>query len=474
MALTDFAIIRRSMWSRRLATIVSALSVSVAVALLCVLLSMRDAGQRAFQRGTGNMHILVSAEQSPLAGVLNAVYYAGPPQRKITVGDLRSAGLVGASLGAAPADGRVAWTIPVQLGDSFRGFKTLATIPDFFSKFEPAAGTPWIFAQGSAFKDTWEIVLGAESARVTGLRLGEVIFVTHGWSDAGHAVVAGDTPATTPVAENAAAPKPGVSNMEEAPDIHREHPFKVVGILGPTGLAHDRAIFLPIEASWILHAEDNREAEEAAKTPASGAPKAGEAEEHHEHIEVKDLRPAEQVLSAAYVRCKSNTIIGAVFSGLRARSDMTAALPANQVRDLLGIVSSIDRILLAMAAVVLIGSGATVLLAMYGSMEQRRRQVAVLRVLGASRLRILGLVLTESAVIAAAGAAAGVVIAQGGMWLASTAFAQATNIIIPASIDFGWGLIVAVGAVLVGALAGTIPALRAYGLSVVEGLRPVG
>ena len=84
MALTDFTIIRRSMSSRLFSTITTVLTVAVAVGLMLVLLSMRHSGRKAFERGSGNMHLLVSADSNALTAILNGVFYANPPQRPIT------------------------------------------------------------------------------------------------------------------------------------------------------------------------------------------------------------------------------------------------------------------------------------------------------------------------------------------------------------------------------------------------------
>ena len=83
MALTDFAIIRRSMLGRTFSTVTTVLTVAVAVALMLTLLSLRDSGRQAFERGTGNMDFLISRDPSALVSVLNGVYYANPPQQVI-------------------------------------------------------------------------------------------------------------------------------------------------------------------------------------------------------------------------------------------------------------------------------------------------------------------------------------------------------------------------------------------------------
>lgn len=461
--MTDLTIIKKSLLARPLSTGISVLSVAVAAALMMVLLSLRDAGLAAFSRGTGNMHILISAEPSPLGSVLSNVFYASPPQKKLLLSDLEKLGLLPA-LGRPerPRDPRVEFAVPVQSGDSFRAFRTMATTPEFFSKFQPAEGSPWTFASGQAFAGTWEVVLGAQVAAVTRLRVGDEIYITHGWSQRSHTPVPGDTPATKKEDDHDHAHGDHDHDHDamgaSGEHIHNEHPFKVVGILNASGSPHDRAVFLPLQASWVLHAAETRLKESPDLPPARE----------------ENLRPQEMMINGVYIRCRSAAVIGEVFSELRATPGLTAALPKSQVDALFEIVGSIDKIILAIAMAVLVSSGVSVMLALYNSMEQRRRQIAVLRVLGASRWKITSLVLTESAVIAFIGAALGAAVALIGMQVAAGALLARTGVVISPSIEPAWVLLVSFGAVMLGTLAGVVPAVSAYRTSVVRSLRPLG
>src|SRR5688572_26831359 len=106
MAMTDLTIVRRSLAARLFSTATTALTVAVAVSLMLVLLSMRDTGRRAFERGSGNMHLLVSADVSPLVSVLNGVFYANAPSRPLTWTQHQR----------IAADPRLEYAIPVQQG----------------------------------------------------------------------------------------------------------------------------------------------------------------------------------------------------------------------------------------------------------------------------------------------------------------------------------------------------------------------
>ncbi len=468
MALSTLTIVRRSLRARLFSTVTTALSVGVAVALMLVLLSMRDSGQRAFKRGSGNMHLLVSADLSPLVSVLNGVFYARAPARALNWTQyLRIA-----------QDPRLAYAIPVQQGDSYRGYPVLGTLPEFFEKFspdplfEPGRGGAWPFEQGRVFSKPFEVVAGYRVWSKEGVRIGDRLNLTHGVGGAGA-------------------------------HEHADHAFTVVGLLGPTGSPHDRALFVHLEGAWIIHAEEKRERDaEAAGQPTPDAKEEhtedaaheeggeehahegehAEGEEHHGHIHVdpEDLTPDEKLITGIYCRGVTregsavSAVIPTIASELRRDPRLTVAEPAAEVASLFRIVSNVDQILVAMAAVVMVSSGVAIMLALYNSMEQRRRQIAVLRVLGASAFRIGVIVLLEAIAIGLIGAALGVAVAYMGTQLVAGVMKSRLGLLIDPNVAPLILAYVVVGAVLLAALAGTIPAVMAYRTSVAKNLRPLG
>jgi putative ABC transport system permease protein len=160
------------------------------------------------------------------------------------------------------------------------------------------------------------------------------------------------------------------------------------------------------------------------------------------------------------------------FDALRRDTSIVVAQPAQQIERLFEIVGNVDGLFLGMAAVVLVSSAVGVMLALYNSMAARSRQIAVLRVLGASRGRVFGLVLTESLLISMAGAAAGVVLAYLGGMAASAWLKASIGLVIDPALDLRGTVIVAGGTVALGAVAGILPAWRAYQVPVADSLRP--
>ncbi len=426
MAMTDLKIIGRSLRSRQFATVLTCATVGIAVALILVLLVTRDAARSAFERGTGNMHVLVSRDSSRMGSVLNSVFYAGIPQSVVTHAEWT----------AVSAHPLVDWALLTVQGDNYRGWPTMGVEARFFRVFRPDGVTPFELREGEFIREgtegVWDAVIGSRAAAGAGLRVGDTFVITHG-SDADRGVV------------------------------HENFTFTVRGVLRPTGTAHDRAIFVTPESKWIVHAEDLRRAEARRAGRSDFAPPA-----------VGNLAPGEMPVTALYVRAKRDATIGQLVGLLRTQFGLTAAFPGNEVTALFRIVGSVDQVLLGLAILVALTSGVSIAVAMYASMEQRRRQVAVLRVLGCSRGRIFGLVMTESALIGLIGALAGSGAGVAGAWGVARVVESRLTVALVPSVDPLYVMMGISGAVLLAAVAGLIPAVLAYRTPVVHNLRPLG
>ncbi len=430
--MSDLSIVLRSLRTRLFSTATVVVLVALSAGLLLAILSLRSAGERAFERGTGNAHLLVSRDGSPLVSVLNGLFYANAPRAPIDA----------AKLAELRAGFPWAMFVPTAIGDNYRSFPVVATVPEFFRVFEPVAGEPWVFAEGRPFERNFEVVVGSSVARESGLRLGARIVLTHG----SHLSREG-----------------GGDHAHMEPHVHEEYAYEVVGILKPTGSPHDRALFSNLESTWILHAHDRFE-----------------REGRHKLVTAEDLEEQDRVVTGVLLRLPSRDPMSAPpalvsqYERLRRDGSITVAMPSNEVRRLFDIVSSLDVLFVAMAAATLVTAAAAILLSMINSMAERRRQVAILRVLGASRARIFWLVLTESTVIGLAGAVCGVVLCVILLFAATQWMLAAHGIVIAPTLDPRAAIIVAMCTTALAGLAGLVPSFLAYRTSVSRGLRPLG
>ncbi|MCA9299274.1 MAG: ABC transporter permease, partial [Phycisphaerales bacterium] len=360
--------VRRSLLARPVLTLTSILTVALSVGLALTLFEARDAGEQAMLRGGGNTHLVVSRDGSPLAAVLNNVYFSETPRRPLRWAEFRTIAE------RYPLE----YAIPTLLGDSYRGQPVVATTREMFEVFTPSPGpdSSWTFAAGRPFDDHWEIVVGAEAARRTGLGLGDHVHLSHGYGESDHAA-------------------------------HDDRHFDVVGVLAPTGTPMDRALFISLESSWTMHADDRRRAEDP------GAPL----------LAVEDLTDADRMVTGIHLRVATRpgrmmtTMMQQVFDELRRDTTITVAQPGVQIRRLLEVVSGVDHLVSGLLLVVLLSSALSIALALVNATEHRRRQIAVLRVLGFTRARLVRLTLTESAMIGLIGGTLGILLAMAGVHL---------------------------------------------------------
>lgn len=425
--MSDGRLISQSLTKRGLSTVVTALTVGVGVALMLSLLGLSESARTLFTRGTGNMHLLVTQEPSTTDSVLNSIYYANAPSQALNWDQFQAQTMQR----RMPLE----WAIPTQLGDSYQGLPVMATNAEFFERFEPVVGEPWAFAQGGAFTDAFDVVLGSAAAQRLGYQVGDTLQITHGYNPSG-----------------------------EAGHKHDRYTWTVRGILAPSGSLHDAAIFQTVEATWVIHAHDRRMIADGPDAPLTT---------------VEDLQPHDRLVTAVYTRVatRPGRNASAMQEPIRLQLQSmgyTATSPSETIRQVLATVGNVEIVLIAMAGVVLVSSGLGILLALYNSMEQRRRQIAVLRVLGASKGRILRLVLLESAVIGFIGTAIG--------WALTIFGSAAVAGFLRDRLGFGIAPVlplhligmVSAGSMLLAVLSGLVPAIRAYRVPVVRSLRPLG
>lgn len=417
--MSDWNIVTRSMRSRLFSTLLTIITVAIACGLVTLLISMRSAGEDAFKRGTGNVQILISKEPGPLASVLNSMFYAEAPGNPILDSQYEEL------ISAYP----FAWTVPTQLGDSYRASPVMGTTRGFFRSFEPAINQPWSLASGAYFDAPFEVVVGSDAARTNGLKIGDSISLEHG------------TPRTM------------------GGHDHSEFEFTVVGVLNTTATAHDRALFISLQSSWILHAHDRRESQLG----------------HGVHTTLDDVIEGDRMITGIYASIGDRkAALVQVLGALRADPNWTVASPSSTVGGLFRIVSNIDEVLIAMAIAVMLSSGISILVALYNSMEQRRRQIAVLRVLGASKMRVFNLVLTESAMIGALGGFVGIGLAMIAGVVVSGILQSRVGIVVNPSLPIDGYLMIVIATIFISCIAGIIPAMAAYRTPVVRSLRPIG
>jgi len=420
------AIAARSAWNRRGTLVLVMLSIALATALLLSLERLRSDIRSSFAQSVSGTDLIVGARTGPVQLMLYAVFRVGGATQGIRMDSVR----------AVAAHRAVAWTVPIALGDSHRGHPVLGTTTDYFTRFAYGDRQPLALAQGRAFAGTldglYEAVLGAEVAQRLGYRLGQRITLSHGLGAA-----------------------PG-----EAGGDHADKPFTVVGVLARTGTPVDRTVHVSLQAIEAIHLDW-----------AGGAPLPGMSIAP-EHARKFDLEPKQ--VTAVLVGLKNRV---AVFNVQRFVADyeaepLLAVLPGVALDELWSVIGLGERALLAMSGLVALVSLASLVAVVLAGLNERRRELAVLRAVGAGPRHVLVLLAAEGALVTLLGAltgaaAAAVAVVATGPWVQQR-FGLTLQAAAPSAEQ--WALFGAV--LLAGMLASLVPGWRAYRLSLADGLTP--
>ncbi len=418
-----WSIALRSAWNRRLTLSLVMLSIALASFLLLSLERMRADVRGSFSNSVSGTDLVVGARTGPVQLMLYAVFRVGGATNNIKT----------TSLQAIAAHRAVSWVLPISLGDSHRGRPVLGTTPEYFTRFLYGDRQPLALAEGRAFAGTldglYEAVLGAEVAQALGYRLGQKITLSHG---------AG-----------------GVLGAD-----HADKPFTVVGVLVPTGTPVDRTVHVSLQAVEAIHLDW-----------AGGAPLPGMTIAP-EQARKFDLQPKE--VTAALVGLKSRAAVFAVqrFVAGYEGEPLLAVLPGVALDELWEIVGIGEKALLGMSVLVAAVSLASLVAVVLAGLNERRRELAVLRAVGAGPRHVLWLLALEGALVTGVGALLGALMSGVGVLLAGpwvqTKFGIGLQLSAPTATQ--WGLFAAI--LLAGMLASLVPGWRAYRLSLADGLSP--
>jgi len=427
-----FSLAARSAWNRRFVLVLVVGAIALSTLLLLGIERIRQDLRANFSQAVSGTDLIVGARTGPVQLLLYAVFRIGNATHNIRY----------SSAEALSRHRAVAWVVPLSLGDSHRGFAVLGTSAAYFQHFRYGDKQALVLAQGRPLADPvadasgqisatglYDVVLGADVARRLGYGLGARLVLSHGDG----AMAAND---------------------------HADKPFTVVGILAPTGTPVDRTLHVGLAAIEAIHLDW-----------AAGARLPGTALSA-EQAAAADLRP--RTLTAALVGLKSRAAVFAVQREVAAFRDepLLAILPGVALDELWDVVGLGERGLQAISALVALVSLAGLVAVILAGLNERRRELAILRAVGAGPRQVLLLLALEGSLVTAAGVllgalAAAAAVALLGPWVQAQ-FGLTLRLQAPGRAE--WQLM---GAVLAGGmLASLLPGWRAYRLSLADGLSP--
>lgn len=417
MAVPILRLARQSLLNRRLTAGLTLFSIALSVTLLLGVERVRVEARTSFAHTISGTDLIVGARSGGVQLLLYAVFRIGNATNNISWKSYQD-------IAALPS---VDWSIPISLGDSHRGFRVLGTTRDYFSHYRYARDRGLVIAQGAAFEDLYDVVLGAEVAETLGYDLGDTIVIAHGANDVSFA-------------------------------RHEDKPFEVVGILERTGTPVDRTVHASLEAIEAIHIDWQGGA------PVPGLAISAQQARH------RDLTP--RAITAALIGLKSKIATFRVQRYVNdfAEEPLTAILPGVALSELWGIIGIAENALLIVSGFVVVVGLFGLLTALLTSLNERRREMAILRSVGARPTHIFALIMGEAVVLTLAGIILGLGLLYG---LLST---------VRPIIEARYGIYIELGGLtphellllgivlLSGFAAGLLPSYRAYRLSLADGL----
>lgn len=411
----------KSLRNRRLTAGLTVLSIGLAVLLLLGVERIRDESRESFAATVSGTDLVVGARSSPVHLLLSAVFHIGNATNNLRWETYR----------AVAARPEVAWTIPLALGDSHRGYRVVGTTLEYFEHLRFSRGRRLEVVQGRAFEDEHDAVLGADVARTLRYKPGDSIVIAHGAGDVSFS-------------------------------LHEQHPFRVSGVLARTGTPVDRTVHISLQALDAVHEDP---AVDAAADPLAAA-----LQDEHSAAGSEPRPP--RAITAFLVGLKSRSAALGMQRVVNeyAGEPLTAVLPGVALQEVWEITGAVEKTLFAVSALVVAVGLAGMLVALLTSLSERRREMAVLRSIGARPSQIFALILGEAACLTLLGIVLGVAALYAGLiagrpWLESR---LGLFIVVgwPSAYEAALMALVA----LAGVLIGLVPAWRIYRYSLADGM----
>lgn len=409
----------RSAWNRRLTLGLVTMAVALSVMLLLGVERLRHDARESFSQSVAGTDLVVGARTSPVQLMLYAIFRMGEATSNMSWKSVQD-------LAQHPA---VKWTVPLSLGDSHRGFPVVGTTAEYFQYFKYGSSRSLTMREGQPFESLFDTVLGAEVAQKLGYKIGDKIILNHGMRDV-------------------------------SLTAHDDKPFTVTGILARTGTPVDRSVHIGLEAMEAIHLDWQG----GAPIPGVSIPA--------EYVRKFDLTP--KSVTAVLVGLENRASVFRVqrFVNEYKNEALVAVLPGVALDQLWQVVGIVEKTLLLVSAmVVLVGLGGLTAVILAG-LNERRRELAILRSVGAQPGHVFAMLVIEGLGITLLGSLLGLILLN----LLSIVLGPLAEAHYGLALQLAFlsmeELPLLAAVIAVGLLASLLPGYRAYRLSLSDGLTP--
>ncbi len=381
---------------------------SLGVGLISLLLLLQHQLQGNFERNLAGIDLVVGAKGSPLQLILSSMYHIDAPTGNITLGQARPF--------LNPNHPLIKKAVPLSLGDSYRGRRIVGTDTAILGLYQAELD------EGKIWSADFEMTIGAEAAQTLGLKLGDTFRSTHGLLD------------------------------EEGLEHADSEPFRVVGILKPTGSVIDQLLLTTNASFWKVHEHEAEHEQEEGH----------EADHESEPANLLEASP-EREITALLIQYRNRSNFQALNLGrnINENTDMQAANPAYEINRLFSLMDTGERALRILALVIVFVSGLSIFISLFASLRHRRYELALIRVMGGSRSTLFRLILLEGILLAAFGALLGLLLGHLGMELAGGLLEDNYRYRFTGLTLVQGEYFLLAGAILLGLIAALIPAWQA-------------
>jgi putative ABC transport system permease protein len=414
-----FSLAYRSLKNRKLTSILTLLSLALSVSLWVGIEHIRLGARESFSNTISQTDLIVGARGGSLQLLLYTVFHMGSPTANVSYESYEK-------IRNQPA---VLWTIPISLGDSHRGYRVVGTNEDFYRQYRYRQDGRIEFEQGRAPADVFDVALGSEVAQKLGYEIGQRIVVTH-----------------------------GITSSQGVLE-HDDKPFTVVGILRPTRTPVDRSLYVTLEGIEAMHIDWKQGAPplKGQQVPAAQIKK--------EEIKIEQI-------TAFFLRTKARVQTLALQRQINTfpEEPLMAVIPGVALSELWNGISYGEQVLKVVALFVVIVGLVGMLMALYTSLNERRREIAILRAVGVGPLKVMFLLVLESGLLALVGSLLGIALVYGLVVGLQPLVEGQFGLHLPVKPLTATEHLYVAAVVLAGLVVGLIPAWKAYRNALSDGL----
>ncbi|MCX2760131.1 ABC transporter permease [Vibrio sp. Sgm 22] len=406
----------KSVLNRKATAILTILTVAVSIILLLGVERVRTEAKSSFANTISGTDLIVGGRSGQVNLLLYSVFRIGNATNNI---DWKS-------YQEFSQHNAVKWAIPISLGDSHKGFRVMGTNHSYFENYRYGSKQLLTFQQGKEFEQLFDVVIGADVAKKLNYTIGDQIILAHGISDV-------------------------------AFSRHDNLPFKIVGILAPTGTPVDKTVHVSLEAIEAIHVGWESGAN-LGHTPDA------------ETLKTYDFQPKQITAMMVGLNSKIQTFALQREINNYRQEPLSAIMPGIALHELWGMMAVAEQALLIVSGFVVVAGLLGMLSSLLTSLQERRREMAILRAMGARPRHVFGLLISEASALTFLGITLGVAVLFALIAVVAPIVQQSygINISISAITPHEWKLLMLVQ--VAGIIIGFIPAFRAYRQSLSDGM----